>query len=370
MSGNKKAINFLWKLTKRVLFPLLWLLSVIYGKILLVRNKFFDWGWLKENKYDLPVISIGNITVGGTGKTPLTEYVIRLLADKYRVALLSRGYKRKTKGVVIATTNNTAEDIGDEPKQIQTKFPGITVAVAEKRTEGIERLLQEKQPEVIVLDDAFQHRYVKPGLSILVIDHGRPLWSDYPFPAGRLREPRSGQKRADVIVISKCPKNLSVAEKNRLTKKISPDPGQQIFFSYVEYLPPVNPGKTGSRLNNETKVIALAGIANPEPFFDLLSEKYHLKKKITFPDHHAFNKEDCEHIEALFQNIKTENKAIITTEKDFMRIKDIPCMNEETRSHIWYIPVKIAFLFDEEKKFNLLIKNYVEKDKKNRSVPE
>ena len=370
MSGNKKVIHFLWKLIKRVLFPLLWLFSFIYGGILFVRNKLFDWGRLKEKKYDLPIISIGNITVGGTGKTPLTEYVIRLLEYKYRIALLSRGYKRKTKGVVIATANNTVEDIGDEPKQIQTKFPGITVTVAEKRTEGIERLLQEKQPEVIVLDDAFQHRYVKPGLSILVIDHNRPLWSDHPFPAGRLREPRAGQKRADIIVVSKCPEGLTVAQKDLFIKKLHPHPKQQVFFTFVKYLPPVNPGRAGYRLNNETEIIALAGIANPKPFFNSLEEKYHLKEKITFPDHHAFNKTDCKQIEIAFQNINAGNKAIITTEKDFMRIKDIPWLSEETRSHIWYIPIKISFLFDEEKKFNLLIKNYVEKDKKNSSVPE
>ena len=366
MSGDKKAILLYAGFIRRVLFPLLWLLSLIYGGILLVRNKLFDWGWLKENKYDLPVISIGNITVGGTGKTPLTEYVISLLKDKCRVALLSRGYKRKTKGVVIAEKGSTAVEIGDEPKQIQSKFPEITVVVAEKRREGIDRLLKEKTPDVIVLDDAYQHRYVKPGLSILMIDYNRPLWKDHPFPAGSMREPLSGKKRADIIIVSKCPPGLSDEERDEIIKKTAPDAGQVVFFTTVKYMPPENLSGVKADLQKDTGVVAVAGIAKPDPFFLFLSERYRIEAKISFPDHHAFSGDDCRDITTACREIKSKKKAIITTEKDFMRLKEPGCIDEDVKSHIWYIPIKVAFLFDEEEKFNQLIFNYVEKDKKYR----
>ena len=337
---------------------------------MLLRNKFFDLGLLHESRYDLPVISIGNITVGGTGKTPLTEYVIGLLKEEHRVALLSRGYKRKTKGALIASPDSTAEDIGDEPMQIKTKFPEITVAVAEKRTEGIDRLLKERQPEVIVLDDAYQHRYVKPGLSILLIDYNRPLWKDFTFPAGNLREPVSGKKRADIIVVSKCPAGITSDEKDKIVRKINPESEQSVFFTTVKYGVPVNVSGSGNFPDANVKVLAVAGIAKPGPFFDLVSERYDLESRITFPDHHSFSESDCRRIEEAFNGIDAGQKVIFTTEKDMMRFKAAGCFKTELMQHVWYIPIKAAFLFDEENKFNQLIHRYVEKGKKDSKLSE
>ncbi len=351
---------------KNILFPVLWLLSLIYGSVLWLRNKFFDIGWLTEKKYALPVISIGNITVGGTGKTPMTEYVINLLKGRFSVAVLSRGYKRKTKGFILAESKSTVVDIGDEPLQILSKFPGVTVAVAEKRTEGIEQLLKIKSPDVIVLDDAFQHRYVKPGLSVLLIDYNRPLWEDYPFPAGRLREPASGKKRADIIVVSKCPTPMTAEDRERMIKKLEPCNGQQVFFTSVSYSSPVNYAGREDEFDKNIRVLALAGIARPEMFFDHISEKYRMDGKLIFPDHHSFSTSDCRDIERAFNALGKGEKAVVCTEKDFMRLKNSECLSAEIKSHIWYIPIKVTFIFDEEKKFNQLIYSYVEKDKKDR----
>lgn len=340
-------------------------LSVVYGGMMWLRNRFFDFGWLPSRQYAIPVISIGNITVGGTGKTPLTEHVIRLLKPGYSVALLSRGYKRKTKGTIIASPVSTAEEIGDEPKQIQSKFPEITVAVAEKRTEGIERLLDYNSPGVVVMDDAYQHRYVKPGFSILIIDYHRPLWKDFPFPAGNLREPRSGRKRADVIVINKCPSGLSEKERSEIIKKVKPAPGQKVFFTSIEYLPPVALSGTGARLDTKAEVLALAGISHPKTFIEYLSLTYKIALTLIFPDHHPYSKKDFFYIKNEFEKIGHANKAVVTTEKDMIRLRNLPWLDDKMKSKIWYIPIKLLFLFDEEEIFNEMIKSYVEKNKKN-----
>jgi tetraacyldisaccharide 4'-kinase len=364
MSGNSKAEIPVWRAARRILFPVLWPLSLVYGGIMLLRNKLFDIGLKKEQSFGLPAISVGNITVGGTGKTPLTEHVIGILKDKYRVALVSRGYKRKTKGVVIAGKNSTASEIGDEPGQILLKFPEVAVAVAEKRTEGIKALLEAKGPQVIVLDDAYQHRYVKPGLSILLIDYNRPLWKDYPFPAGDLREPLSGKKRADVIIVTKCPSGLTETEKAALLKKMAPEHYQHVFFTTVAYMPAVNLSGQEGELEEGAEVVAVAGIADPNAFFRLLSEKYSPVEKIVYPDHHSFTNSDCDTITGALKKIRSENKAILTTEKDAVRLMDTGCLSDEVKSRIWYIPIKVAFLFGEEKKFNQLIHSYVEENKK------
>ena len=355
---------------KWLLFPLLYLLSLLYGGVMLLRNKFFDLGLLPEKEYGISVISIGNITVGGTGKTPLTEYVIGLLKDKHKVALLSRGYKRKTKGALIASADSTAADIGDEPMQIKTKFPEITVAVAEKRTEGIDKLLEKARPEVIVLDDAYQHRYVKPGLSILLIDYNRPLWKDFTFPAGNLREPASGKKRADIIVVSKCPADITSREKHDIVNRIKPGNWQSVFFTTVDYGSPVNVSGSGDFPDGGFKVLAIAGIARPGPFFDLVSARYDLHSRMVFPDHHSFSENDCMRIEDVFNGIDAVKKVIVTTEKDMMRFKAAGCFKSELMQHIWYIPIKSSFLFDDENKFNQIIHRYVEKGKKDSRLSE
>ncbi len=353
---------------RRVLFPLLWLLSLLYGGVLRFRNKLFDWGWLKSKEYPLPVISIGNITVGGTGKTPLTEYVIRLLKTDYSMALLSRGYKRQTKGVIIAARQSTAEEIGDEPKQILSKFPDISVAVAEKRTEGIERLIDYCNPDVVVMDDAYQHRYVKPGFSILIIDYYRPLWNDFPFPAGYLREPRSGKKRADIVIVNKCPANLSAKEKKEITRKVNLRRGQQLFFTSIEYLEPVLFNGDGGSIDSESAVLALAGISHPKTFIKYLTKTFSNVYPLIFPDHHPYSKNKKEYnlIKNKFEKIINDKKVIITTEKDMIRLRNTPWLDDNIKPYLWYIPIKLSFLFDEEELFNQLIKSYVEKDKRDR----
>ncbi len=362
---RKKKISHLFREIKGGFRILLWPLSLIYGGVLWLRNKFFDWGWLPSKQYPLPVISIGNITVGGTGKTPLTEYIIRILKPEHSIALLSRGYKRQTKGTIIAAPLSTAQEIGDEPKQIHSKFPDITVAVAEKRTEGIERLIDYNNPDVIVMDDAYQHRYVKPGFSILIIDYYRPLWKDFPFPAGNLREPRSGKKRADVIVVNKCPVDLTLPEKERILKKVNPHSGQQLFFTSIEYLQPIPFSKNHVLLDSNMNVLALAGISHPKTFIDYLSQTYNRVQPLIFPDHYPYSKKDYSFIKNTFEKINSSHKAIITTEKDMIRLRNLPWFDDEIKSQIWYIPIKLSFLFDEEKIFNKLIKSYVEKDKRN-----
>jgi tetraacyldisaccharide 4'-kinase len=366
--NTKKELPPFGGILRRVLFPLLWPLSLIYGGVLWFRNKLFAWGWLKSKRYPLPVISIGNITVGGTGKTPLTEYVIRLLKPTYSLALLSRGYKRETKGVIIAAPKSTAEEIGDEPKQILSKFPDISVAVAEKRTEGIERLINYCNPDTIVMDDAYQHRYVQPGFSILIIDYYRPLWKDYPFPAGYLREPRSGKKRADVIVINKCPANLSQEEKEEIKRKIKPHSGQHLFFTSIEYQRPVSFTGGDDLLDSDVAVLALAGISHPKTFIDYLSQTFSKVYPLIFPDHQPYSKSKKEYslIKGEFEKITNSKKVIITTEKDMIRLRNIPWLDDNIKQYLWYIPIKLSFLFDEEKIFNQLIKSYVEKDKRDR----
>jgi tetraacyldisaccharide 4'-kinase len=345
---------------------LLWPFSLLYGSILWWRNKFFDWGWLPSQSYHLPIISVGNITVGGTGKTPLTEYIIRLLKPAYSVALLSRGYKRRTSGTIISSTSSTAEEIGDEPKQVKSKFPDICVAVAEKRTEGIERLLDFEKPDLIVMDDAYQHRYVTPGYSILIVDYYRPLWNDFPFPAGNLREPQSGKKRADIIIINKCPATLSLTDKEILLKKLKPRAGQQVFFTSIEYTRPhpLMP-ENQNTLSPDMDVLALAGIAHPKTFLDYLSDTYHKTHPLVYPDHHPYNKKDYTQIKEHFNSLKSQQKAIITTEKDMVRLKNLPYLDEEIKSNIWYIPIKLTFLFDEEPLINELITSYVETNARN-----
>ena len=365
---TKKKLPSSKKILKALLFPFLWPLSLLYGGVLLLRNKFFDWGWLKSMQYPLPVISIGNITVGGTGKTPLTEFVIRLLKPEYSIALLSRGYKRQTKGVIIAAPKSTAEEIGDEPKQILSKFPEISVAVAERRTEGIERLINYCNPNTIVMDDAYQHRYVKPGFSILIIDYYRPLWKDFPFPAGYLREPRSGKKRADVIVVNKCPVNLSQDEKEAIEKKIKPHSGQHLFFTSIEYLKPVSFTEDDNSLDSDTTVLALAGISHPKTFIEYISQTYGNVYPLIFPDHHPYSQSEKDYnlFKDKFEKIPNDKKAIITTEKDMIRLRNIPWLDDNIKPYLWYIPIKLSFLFNEEKMFNQLIKSYVEKDKRDR----
>ncbi|MBI9062314.1 MAG: tetraacyldisaccharide 4'-kinase [Marinilabiliaceae bacterium] len=345
---------------------LLYPVTLLYGGITNLRNKLFDWQVLSSQQYDLPVISVGNITVGGTGKTPLSEYIIGLLQDEHQVALLSRGYKRQTKGALIAQSDSTVGEIGDEPFQMLRKFPQLKGAVAEKRVEGMDLLLSQIKPDVILLDDAYQHRYVKPGLSLLVIDYNRPLWNDYPFPAGNLRETRAGQKRADLIVVNKCPAGMTLSEKSDWIKKINPLDHQQVFFSSIGYGDPIAMVMSNAQPAqcSSAKIIGLAGIARPEVFFSYLNTQFNVRETLVFPDHHNFTSSDVTRIITAF-DAQGADAILFTTEKDAVRLNELETLPDELKKRICYIPIELQILFDEATIFDKLITDYVGNNQRN-----
>ena len=354
------------------LLPLSWL----YGLGVGFRNLLFEMGILKSRPYSTPVISVGNITVGGTGKTPHVEYLIRLLKDRAKVAVLSRGYKRKTSGFVLAGDDATVRTIGDEPYQMKTKFPDITVAVDKKRTRGIEKLTSGdyvKDIDVILLDDAFQHRYVKPGINILLVDYHRLIIYDKLLPAGRLREPVVSKNRADIVIITKCPKDLKPMEFRVITKAMSLYPYQQLFFSTHEFetLRPVFPTAPNAEITQtlseslaDKNVLLLTGIASPE---QMLIDLKNYAKEVTplaFSDHHDFKKKDVDRINEAF-NALPSPKLIVTTEKDETRLKQVDGLSDEVKSRLYVLPIKIQILLEQENTFNQSIINYVRKNSRN-----
>ena len=346
-----------------LLLPLTW----IFAGIIALRNLFFDKEIFKSVSYSIPVISVGNITVGGTGKTPLTEYIIRLLSDKKRCALLSMGYGRKSKGARLADVSSSFKDIGDEPMQIKSKFNNLIVAVAEKRVEGMEILLNLPQPpEIVILDDAFQHRYINPKLSILVMDYYRPVWKDFILPAGNLRESRKNIKRADIVVINKCPKNLSVEEADFIKNKLKLSDYQQLFFTAIDYKEPVridnSINQPFSKIIKEKKnpIAAVAGIGNPNPFFDMVKNFGKPVKTFRFSDHYHFTISDINKIINNIQNTSNDElPLILTTEKDAVRIKAIPELTPLQASYFWYIPIELLFLFENQFLFDDFLQNKI-----------
>ena len=318
-------MNFL----RKILFPL----AFLYWLVTFIRNWLYDKGIFKSFSFDIPIIAVGNLSVGGTGKTPQIEYLIRLLSDNYKVAVLSRGYKRTTKGFILADENASASSIGDEPFQFYSKFPNIQVAVDANRKSGIENLLQlPNKPDVVLLDDAFQHRKVKAGFYILLTAYDDLFCDDYILPFGNLREPSSGKKRADMIIVTKCPKDLSEIAQQKIREKLKIK--QQVFFTSIQYDDYVFGNDSQllvSEIQSESKVL-VAGIAKPKLFFDFLkSEK---DDTLVFPDHHHFSQQDCEQILA-----KANGRKIITTEKDFVRLNGLL-----PKAQLFYLPIKSTFL--------------------------
>ena len=310
------------------LLPLSW----FYGLGVGVRNLLFEMGVLKSRSFDIPVISVGNITVGGTGKTPHVEYLIRLLKEKMNVAVLSRGYKRKSSGFVLSDKDTPMRMIGDEPYQIKQKFPDITVAVDKKRTRGIDKLTEEGNGldlDVILLDDAFQHRYVKPGINILLVDYHRLLIYDRLLPAGRLREPIRAKDRADIVIVTKCPKDLNPMEFRVITKAMKLYPYQQLFFSSHDYDSPkgVFTGKVFDGNLSGKNIMLLTGIASPEQLMHDLQELESQITPLTFGDHHNFSKKDVANINKTFASM-AEPKVILTTEKDATRLETASWLKE------------------------------------------
>lgn len=349
------------------LTPLSWL----YGLGVGFRNLLFRLGVLKSRAFDIPVISVGNITVGGSGKTPHVEYLVSLLLDKMKVAVLSRGYKRKSKGYVLASGESTMSQIGDEPYQMKQKFPTLYVAVDKKRTRGIDRLTSDeltKDVDVILLDDAYQHRYVKPGVNILLVDYHRLIIYDKLLPAGCLREPQEGKSRADIVIITKCPKDLRPMEYRVLMKALDLYPYQSLYFTTLVYddLKPVY-GKGSIALSSLPKgcnVLLLTGIASPKQMQTDLSVHNFNLHQLAFPDHHNFSKKDVRAINSKFAELPSP-KLIITTEKDVSRIKFIEGFEQEVKDNMYALPVRIQFMLEQEENFNNKIINYVRKNSRN-----
>jgi tetraacyldisaccharide 4'-kinase len=334
--------------------------SFLYGMIIWLRNWLFDKNVLKSSSFNFPVICVGNLAVGGTGKTPMTELLVEFLQTRYHTATLSRGYKRKTKGFAIATAGSTALDIGDEPMQLLQKFPQLTVAVGEERLVAIPQLLHEKpETEVIILDDAFQHRSVKAGLNIVLTEYKNLFTRDFMLPAGDLRDVKASMKRADIIVVTKCRADLGEEEKRSLKKEINPRPHQQVFFTSIIYGRPYQLfNKAPALLNESMDILLLCGIANPKPLKEFLNRQFHSYDMLRYADHHIFSSDDLKDIKKHFEKMPSENKLIITTEKDGVRLQKFE--KELAAYPVYVIPIKHCFLFEEMDNFTETVNNFVQ----------
>jgi len=351
-----------------ILFPV----SVLYGFVTYVRNKLFDWKMLHSVSFQLPIISIGNLNTGGTGKTPHVEYLIRVLKTNYKIAILSRGYKRRSKGFILADQNSSHEKLGDEPYQMKIKFNDIDVAVDKKRVHGVDRLdNQIKGLDVVLLDDAFQHRWIKPGLSVLLTDFYDLYCNDNMLPSGTLREYRSGVKRADIIVVTKSPKVLSPITRKRVTDLITPGNHQSLYFSYIKHgrLSPI-PGVDyiPKKTLKFSSILLVAGIANPYPLKIYLTDRCRTLEKIYFPDHHKFTTNDIARIKRTFDRILTRDKVIVTTEKDMIRFMQPNLIAMIKHLPICYLPMEIKIHKEDRKAFEQQMLNYVKNHRRNHSV--
>lgn len=349
------------------LLPLSWL----YGIGVRIRNWMFDIGLKKSRSFDIPVISVGNLTVGGSGKTPHVEYLVRLLKDKVKVAVLSRGYKRKSKGYVLAGKQTKMQEIGDEPYQMKNKFGDIYVAVDKDRCHGIEQLTGNKETndtDVILLDDAFQHRHVKPGINILLVDYHRLIIYDKLLPAGRLREPLSGKNRADIVIVTKCPKDMKPMDFRVIMRAMNLYPYQKLFFTTLKYgsLIPVYCGEKRKMesIGKDENILLLTGIASPEQMVTDIRPYTENIVQMNFPDHHQFTPKDINRINEEFAGMPSP-KIIITTEKDNTRLFGMEGLSEEVRHSMFILPVEVCFMQEQEEMFNEKIIGYVRKNSRN-----
>ena len=346
-------------------------LSWLYGIGVKIRNELFDLGILKSKSYNVPIISIGNITVGGTGKTPHTEYLIRLLSPKYKVAVLSRGYKRKSKGFILADMDSSMQMIGDEPFQMKQKYPNIHVAVDKNRQRGIEKLCDNQiapDTEVILLDDAYQHRYVKPGVNILLVDYHRLICDDELLPAGRLREPKEGKNRANIVIVTKCPSDIKPIGFRVITKALNLFPYQKLYFSTYKYGKLIGlfneKERTLQDIQTNEHILLLTGIASPEQMRMDIEEYSKNITPLSFDDHHYFSEKDVVRINETFANMATP-KLIITTEKDATRLIEIEGLSDEVKDSIFALPLEIKILQNQQESFNENISGYVLKNSRN-----
>ena len=338
---------------KSIMDALLTPFSWGYGAGVWLRNAAFNVGLLPQEEFDVPVVSVGNITVGGTGKTPHVEYIIEALYRRYHIAVLSRGYKRKTKGFILASNNMTPRDIGDEPYQIFRKFSGlITLAVCESRRKGIRELLRiDPDINLILLDDGFQHRYVKPKVNIVLVDYNLPPYEDKLMPLGTLREPARNVLRGDIVVVTKCPSDITAMDIRMVKKNLALFPYQGLFFSNIRYADPVpvfpvqSPQITSLQwLREDDAVLCLTGIATPKPLVRYLRQFAARVKVMHFDDHHFFTRRDFSDIFKVYNSLEGKRKFIITTEKDAVRIMNNPYYPPTRRHCIFYIPMRVGFL--------------------------
>jgi len=347
--------NIFLKSFRVVLLPF----ALLYGLGVVIRNWLYNKNYLKSIPFNFPLICVGNIAVGGTGKSPMVEYLIDLLHNDFKIATLSRGYKRKTRGYVLATDKSTALDIGDESMQFHNKYPEVPVAVGEERLFAIPQLLQDKPDlDAVILDDAFQHRDIHAGLNIVLTEYSNLYVHDFFFPTGDLRDQQASMKRAEIIVVTKCPPDLWDDNKQKIIKLINPLPHQKVFFTTISYGIPYHILDNSQRsIQNTDEILLVCGIANPKPIKDYLLKYAYTYYQKNFSDHHIFTIDDLREIKEKFDNIDAESKFILTTEKDAVRL--VKFSEELLGMPIYVLPIKHKFLFNEGEDFNKLVITFI-----------
>jgi tetraacyldisaccharide 4'-kinase len=340
-----------------LLFPF----TLVYSLVARIRNLLYDRGWLPSTRFNVPVICVGNLCVGGTGKSPMVEFLLAHLTPRSKVATLSRGYRRRTRGYILAGSATTALEIGDEPMQFHRKFPEVAVCVGEKRVEAVPQLLYDRpETEVIVLDDAFQHRSISAGLNILLTDYSNLYTRDFFLPAGDLRDSRQRASKADVIIVTKCPVDLTNQQAAEIRNEINPKQHQSLFFTSITYDIPYRAiNRTPQPLEADMEALLICGIANPDPLKRWLEKKVSGYEMMKFRDHHIFNVDDLREIRKHFQALRSPKPVILTTEKDMVRLEKF---GQELQSlPILVLPIKVGFLFGGETAFRRIIDNFIDK---------
>jgi len=336
--------------------------SLLYGLGVSIRNALYRFGALKGVEFNIPLISVGNLSVGGTGKTPHIEYLIRLLKDYIHVAVLSRGYRRKTTGFLEVLAGSNAEEAGDEPLMFKRKYPEVLVGVAESRIFGLLELLKlRSKTQVVLLDDAFQHLAVRPGLNILLTDYSHPFTSDYLLPSGLLREWRSAYQRADIIVVSKCPPVMDPVERERFIREIKPLPHQKVFFSYYKYgtVYSLYDWRDQITLNGTHHVMLLSAIAGTEYLVSYLEDRTASIRAVEYEDHHYFTTYDISQVKSAFESLEEKKKIILTTEKDAVRLELLKGYLQENPVPIYILPVQVVFHFGEGGEFDQAVRDFL-----------
>ena len=349
------------KLPPLISVPLSWL----YGMVVHIRHKLFDLKILRSQEFDIPVVCIGNLTVGGTGKTPVAELLIERFSEHYRVGVLSRGYRRRTKGFVLSTPTSSARTIGDEPRQMKLKYPAVPVAVCEKRAEGI-RLLRKAHPEIelIILDDAFQHRYVEPWVNILLMDYNNPVYRDRLLPWGRLRDTRNQIHRANFVLVTKCPDDLNPLDMRIVINSLGLFPYQSLYFTRMRQgeITPLFADRAVGKVREGDPVIAMSGIANPVPLLENLRKRFDVVAELTFDDHHTYRLSDMRRLEALFAAYP--DAVVLTTEKDAVKLTNRKKVPEAVQQRLYYVPIHVSFVADSESEFLRQLELYVRTNQK------